>query len=623
MISRHIRTSIVMLHDFMIIQVAFYVSLMLRYEQFIPSPFKSYSESLAIMSVVCFVQLLTFYLTGLYQAVLRFSSTPDLLRIIRGASVGVPFTVLGLFFLNRLEGIPRTVFVMDFLILIVGIGGGRLVYRLLRDHSIQKAKANHKDITKVLIIGAGTAGENLLRDLTSHRSVSEIVVGFVDDDRSKIGKRIRGVNIFGPTYDLERIISASAAKKAFIAIPSATGEQVRKILDICMRSKVEVKILPRISEILDGQVSYTNLRNIEPEDLLGRKSIHLNVEEMENMIHDKVVLITGAGGSIGSELCKQVSLLKPKRLVLFEVTELFLFQLELNLKRDFPEIVIVTVIGDVRNKQKLCSIFSLYRPEVVFHVAAYKHVTMMELNPFEAVQTNIFGTDNIIEVADQFKVQRFVLVSTDKAVNPTNVMGATKRVAELLCQRKSENSNCRFMIVRFGNVLGSSGSVIPLFKNQIERGGPVTVTHPDVTRYFMSIPEACQLIIQAGSMGNGGEVFVLEMGQSVKIVDLAKEMIRLSGRKPGVDIEIEYIGLRAGEKMYEELFYNSEQILGTSHKFVKIARTMPAENDFEILLNFLRNISPQSSSQIIKEALGRLVRDYRYKDETLDNLELQ
>jgi FlaA1/EpsC-like NDP-sugar epimerase len=438
------------------------------------------------------------------------------------------------------------------------------------------------------------------------------VVGLIDDDPKKIGRSIRGVNVYGPVSNLPQMIVDQDIQQVIIAMPSAPQETVREISKMCrdLDRDLQLKILPPMVDILDGNMSVKSLRNIEPGDLLGRKAHDLDVHQMSSMLRDQIVLVTGAGGSIGSELCRQIAQFQPKALVLFEMTELFLYELEHNLREKFPNLEMYCIVGDIRNFKKLQSVFEKYRPQVVFHAAAYKHVPLMQLNPWESIQTNIGGTFNVATVSEKFGVDRFVMISTDKAINPTNIMGATKRVAELVCQNTQTNNKTKFIMVRFGNVLGSSGSVVPLFKKQIERGGPVTVTHPDMRRYFMSIPEAIQLVIQAGSLGNHGEVMVLDMGEPVKIKDLAYEMIEMSGLKPEIDIKIEYTGLRPGEKLFEELFHDDETILPTKHPLVKIAKTQLAQPGFSKELTELLSLPEGSSFTVISQAIRKMVPEY-------------
>jgi FlaA1/EpsC-like NDP-sugar epimerase len=609
-----LRTLAVMLYDICVVVLAFYFSIVFTQGQLFPETFPDLLQTVKLFAVVVAVQFSIFYFVGAYKAMWRFSSIPDLIRIVKAASLAVPLSYVCIFLLNRLDTIPRTSVVLDWMLLLLGLNAGRLTYRMMKDRAVLQFKQMSSEAQKrTFIIGAGVAGERLLRETSQNSSLQLTVVGLIDDDPKKIGKSIRGVNVNGPIANLPQMIVDQDVQQIVIAMPSAPQEKIREISKICreMGRDIQLKILPRMADILDGkQQAVRSLRNIEPGDLLGRKAHDLDVRQMSAMIKNKVVLVTGAGGSIGSELCKQIAHLQPKTLVLFELTELFLYELENSLRELFPTLDIQSVVGDIRNFKKLDCIFEKYRPDVVFHSAAYKHVPLMQLNPWEAIQTNIAGTFNVATVAEKYKASRFVLISTDKAINPTNIMGATKRVAELVCQNAQVLDSTKFIMVRFGNVLGSSGSVVPLFKKQIEKGGPVTVTHPEMRRYFMSIPEAIQLVIQAGSLGNHGEVMVLDMGEPVKIKDLAYEMIALSGLKPEVDIKIEYTGLRPGEKLFEELFHEEETILPTKHPLVKIAKARLPQAGFNKDLSDLISLPEGSSLLVISQAIKKLVPEY-------------
>jgi FlaA1/EpsC-like NDP-sugar epimerase len=563
------KTFVAFAYDIFMAAAAFYMSFEVRYGELIV---KSAPGDLIFKSVliVVVVQGFCFYVSGLYRGIWRYSSTPDLVRVIRGVSIAVTASFGALFLFNRLEGIPRSLFIIDWTFLVIALGGGRFLYRIMRDRDVQRLTLTGH---RVLIVGAGSGGEQLLREIKKNPTLGLNVIGFVDDDPGKKNKYLLGTPVLGSVNQLSDIVSKTVAEKIFIAIPSANSAQIRRIVDICKHAEVEFKTLPRMGDIIRGETELSQLRAIELEDLLGREEVVLDQSSLGAMITDKVIMVTGAGGSIGSELCNQICKFKPATLVCFEMGEYNLYQLEMNLKEKFPHVNLIPVIGDVRNKDKVDYIIGHYKPFTIFHAAAYKHVPMMEANPYEAVQTNILGTKIVAEAASAHKVSRFVLISTDKAVNPTNIMGATKRAAEIVTQlTQSKTKKTKFMMVRFGNVLGSSGSVIPLFRKQIARGGPLTVTHPEIKRYFMSIPEACRLVLQAGAIGNGGEIFVLDMGEPVKIVDLAKQMIKLSGLKEGKDIQIEFSGLRPGEKMFEELFLDDEHTLSTIHPLIRVAK---------------------------------------------------
>lgn len=556
------------------------------------------------------IQFLTFKFYGLYKGIWRYSSTQDLVRLIKGISAAIFFSILYSFFYNRLDGIPRSIFFIDWLLLLVGLGGGRLGYRVLREWK-QFKSPDPASMRKVLIIGAGAAGEQIIREIRRTITLNMDIVGILDDDKSKIKRSLQGISVLGSIEDAQFFIDKFSIDTVIIAIPSANSSDMARILTLCNQTAgVIIKTLPKVSDILSNKPSLSQLRNLEPEDLLGREAIELNKEPIKEMIHNSIIMVTGAGGSIGSELVHQIAKFDPSTIILFDTSEYNLYNLDYNLKIKFPALKYKLIIGDIRDKLKVENIISSYSPSIIFHAAAYKHVPMMEQNPSESVLTNIIGTQIVAEAAQKYGVSKFVMVSTDKAVRPTNVMGATKRGAELFCQSLQPSSTTQYIIVRFGNVLGSSGSVIPLFKKQIQAGGPITVTHPDVTRYFMSIPEACQLVLLAGSEGKGGEIFLLDMGKSVKIVDLARNMINLSGFSIN-QIKIEFIGLRPGEKLYEELLLDCENTQATSHPSLKIAKSSPTNTNVQVTIDELKQmISNFSSDGSISEKLKALVPEY-------------
>jgi FlaA1/EpsC-like NDP-sugar epimerase len=471
-------------------------------------------------------------------------------------------------------------------------------------------------LKRLLIIGAGDAGEKILRELHGNPRLKYNVVGFLDDDPKKHGMQIHGVPVLGDIDQLLDLISEHEVDELLIAIASSTRKEMRRIVDLCKETGLKYRIIPGMGELIDGRLTVKAIRDVAYEDLMGREAVQLEMEKIGEYLKDKTILVTGAGGSIGAELCRQIARYFPKNLILFDRTENNLYEIEMELQRDFPYLRYSPILGNVLNKEVLRKFFLKYRPQVVFHAAAYKHVPIMELNPWEAIFTNIKGTYSLLDVVREFEVNRFVLVSTDKAVRPSNVMGASKRVAELLTQCYNNSFNpTRFMSVRFGNVIGSSGSVIPLFKRQIEKGGPVTVTHPEVTRYFMTIPEAAQLILQAGAMGKGGEIFILDMGSPVKIFDLARDLIRLSGFEPDEDIEIKFIGLRPGEKLYEELITEGEDIIPTRHEKITVLRKTPCDlNWLKAKIDELTVLAEKQDALGIKKKLKEIVPEYEPYD---------
>jgi len=446
------------------------------------------------------------------------------------------------------------------------------------------------------------------------------MVGFVDDDPAKIGMKIHGLPVFGPVKDIEAAAKKVSANEILIAVPSANSQQMRNIVEHCKKCGVTFKTIPGMGELINGKVTVNAIREVAYRDLLGREIIKLEEEKIGAYLKGKSVLVTGAGGSIGSELCRQICRFKPKRIALYERAESSLFEIDLEIRQNFKDIEVIPQLADMRDRNQIEKAFEASRPQVVFHAAAYKHVPMLEMQPWKAIKNNIQGTRNLVDFANRFEVERFVFVSTDKAVRPANVMGATKRVAEMLVQSQNGSglSDTRFMIVRFGNVVGSVGSVVPLFKKQIEKGGPVTVTHPEVTRFFMTIPEACQLILQAGAMGNGGEIFILDMGTPIKIADMAKDLIRLSGFEPDVDIKIEYIGLRPGEKLYEELITEGEGVLPTSHEKIMVLKGAGCNlQKLNGKIDALIELARSQDADRIRDRLKEMVTEYRPFNTTL------
>jgi FlaA1/EpsC-like NDP-sugar epimerase len=548
-----------------------------------------------------------FLIFGLYRGLWRFSSTHDLKQIIKAAF----FSSLVTFILFELTGnrdmIPRSSMVIYFSLLILTAGGGRFLYRILKES--KESKSSEEDVP-VLIVGAGNAAEQLIRDFNRQILKQYKIVGLVDDDQKKQKRTIHGIKVLGNSSQLSNLLKKYSILKVFIAIPSAGSADVRRIVAICnSHVNIDVKILPSVQDIINNKVSISSLRQVNPIDLLGRDPVELNINLIGEMLSNKNILISGAAGSIGSELTKQILKFKPANLYLLDVSEYFLYELERKLTGYKLHTNIIPIIGDIRNKKRLEWIFSNYKVSSVYHAAAYKHVPLMEINPTEAIETNIFGTKNLAEAAIEGDVDTFVMVSTDKAVNPTNVMGTTKRIAEMVCQQLS-HGRTQFTTVRFGNVLGSNGSVIPLFEEQIKNGGPVTITHKDMTRFFMSIPEAAQLILQAAIMGKGSEIFILDMGEPIKIYNFAEQMIKLSGLEPIKDIDIKITGLRPGEKLYEELLANDENTIKTSHSKVRVASGREVPKDILSYLEKLASKLHTSTLTEIKYILQECVEEY-------------
>jgi FlaA1/EpsC-like NDP-sugar epimerase len=526
------------------------------------------------LPVILAVRLTVFAYAGLYRGMWRFVGMRDLVKLIQAVTFSSILSVVLLFLIFRLEGYPRSVFIIDWFVVLIFIGGSRFAYRLFREgvfKSLFGAQDKNRAGIRVLIVGAGRAGELILREILGNSHYGFLPVGFVDDNRSKRSSTIHGYRVLGNTRDIPRLVKEHSIEEIFLAIPSASSKAKRRIMHVCKSSGLKFKTLPAMGQLLNGTVTVNALREFQIEDLLGREPVKLDAGSIKEYLRDKTVMITGAGGSIGSELCRQVAHFSPRRLVLYERSEFNLYQIQMNLLELYPDLEVHAVIGDVLNQQRAKRTMRQFKPEVLFHAAAYKHVPLMELNAEEALRNNVYGTWVVAYLSHVYGVKKFVMVSTDKAVKPTNIMGASKRIAELVCQGFGRDSKTKFVTVRFGNVLNSVGSVIPLFKRQIARGGPVTVTHPEIYRYFMTIPESVQLIMQAGAMGKGGEIFILDMGEPVKIVDLARDMISLSGLEPDKDIKIVFTGLRPGEKLYEELLTDGEEITSTLHEKIKVA----------------------------------------------------
>ena len=550
------------LTDVLLLNLALGGAFALRFEGNIPIVFTS--NFLYIALFVTLVRVASFWHLGVYQGVWRYVGMSDLVTILKAISLGSIIILAATWTVVPGLGYPRSVIIIEWLGDVMLIGGIRMAFRLW-SQGRHKASLKDKVCSRVLIVGAGDAGEMVARQMLAHPEYGYQPVVFADDDPLKQGKKIHGITIGGGRKDILKLVKQKRADTIVIAIPSAPGPVVKEVVEQCRQAKLKFKIVPGIKEIIEGEVSINQIRDIELEDLLRRPAINVNLEEIAGYLSGKTILISGAGGSIGSELCRQIATFNPGKLLLAGKGENSLYHIASELALKSKTLKLETLICDVADASRVDQIFKQYKPEVVFHAAAHKHVPMMEQNPGEAVKNNIFGTKTLAGAALANSCERFVLISTDKAVNPTSVMGATKRISEKVIMSLNGKGQTKFLAVRFGNVLGSSGSVVPLFKKQIAAGGPLTVTHPDMERYFMTIPEAVQLVIQAGAMGQGGEVFVLDMGQPVKIVDLAKDMIKLSGLSPDADIKIEFTGLRKGEKLYEELLTAEEGTTATKH----------------------------------------------------------
>lgn len=600
------RTLLAGAHDLVAAILAWVIAYWLRFNFAIPPD--QVSGMLDMLIWVVPTQAFFFWTLGLYRGIWRYASIPDLKRILLAvglAAMALPLLIV----MARIPiSIPRSVLVLDPLLLIMIMAGNRFAYRAWKEHrAFRFVRGEGKP---VLILGAGDAAVSLVKELA--RSSEWRVVGLLDDNVHKTNRLLHGARVLGRVIELERWATYTRAKHVIIAMPSASHQVRREMVNLCNQAGLKVLTVPAFADLMSGRVTISQIRAIEVEDLLGREPVQLDGAGLHAFLTDRTIMVTGAGGSIGSELCRQIAKFKPQTLILFEQNEFALYSIEQEFRQVFPTLNIVTVIGDVKNGTRLAQVFQAFRPAVVFHAAAYKHVPLMEtLNTWEAVQNNVMGTYQVARAAVEHRVEKFVLISTDKAVNPTNVMGASKRLAELVCQAMQTSSAVtRFIMVRFGNVLGSTGSVIPKFHEQIARGGPVTVTHPDITRYFMSIPEAAQLVLQAGLMGLGGEIFVLDMGDPVKIADLARDMIRLSGYSEN-EVEIVFTGLRPGEKLYEELLADDEGTLPTPHAKLRIAKAREADaRSLERLLEWLGADCPRDDDALRRD-LKQWVPEYR------------
>ena len=600
----HIRNWMALGHDVTAAMIAWYLAYWLRFNTEIPQ--FNVPNMVGSMLWVVPLQAAIFYASGMYRGIWRYASVPDLQRIASAVTLSILVVALVLLMLPPQQPpVPRSVLLLDPMLLILILGGSRLGYRVWKERRLRNVLGSPG--RPVVILGAGDAAADLLKNLA--RAGDWRVLGLFDDNPAKRGRRIQGVNVLGTLDDLIDLAPRLGLERAIIAMPGSHQAR-RRALEICRRAGVQALTVPSYQDLMSGKITVSQVRNIELDDLLGRDPVLLDESRLQEWIRGRSIFVTGAGGSIGSELCRQIARFEPAQLVLYEHNEFALYRMEQEFAGQYPGIELNCVIGDVKNAARVAEALAAYRPQLVFHAAAYKHVPMMEEgNAWEAIQNNVLGTWRVAEAAIAHGVEKFVLVSTDKAVNPTNVMGASKRLAEIVCQGLQAASATRFVIVRFGNVLGSAGSVVPKFREQIARGGPITVTHPEITRYFMSIPEAAQLVLQAGFMGTGGEIFVLDMGEPVKIVDLARELIRLFGYADS-DIGIKFIGLRPGEKLYEEPLADGERTLPTPHPKLRIAksRATPDSRWMEDLLAWLRQGNP--GAEQVRQQLAARVPEY-------------
>ncbi len=603
------RILLLMLMDTLIITLSGPLAVYVRYNfRFEPRAIEYIEEIFRYLPLNLLVSLTAFGLCRLYRGIWKYASASDLVNILAACLISAVIQTVGM----KAVGLefPRSYPFMYFVVLTAGISLFRFMYRILGYIQSRREGMDRTGKKNTMIVGAGEAGYTLLKELQNSRFTRQNVCCLVDDDPGKQGKYLRGVLVAGNRYDICRLAEEYNIDEIMIAIPSATHATIQEILDICSQVSCQLKVLPGLYQLVNGEVSISKLRNVEIEDLLGRKPVDTQIDSIMDYVSGKTVLVTGGGGSIGSELCRQIARHEPKRLIIFDIYENNAYDIQQELKRDYPRLDLVTLIGSVRNTHRMNNLFEKYRPDIVYHAAAHKHVPLMEDSPNEAIKNNVLGTYKTVQAADKYHTSRFVLISTDKAVNPTNIMGASKRLCEMIIQMMNNQSETEFVAVRFGNVLGSNGSVIPLFKKQIEEGGPVTVTHPDIIRYFMTIPEAVSLVLQAGAQAKGGEIFVLDMGKPVKILDLALNLIRLSGYRPYEDIEIKFTGLRPGEKLYEELLMSEEGLQSTENELIHIGK--PIEFDEELFRHQLQELDELSRADCsdIKEKVMEIIPTY-------------
>ena len=597
--------------DVLTVIIASFLALYIRYDfsfRMIPTYYMEYVATYAVINIP--LTLLIYLVFRLYQSVWAYASASELLEGGGASIVSTAEQMIGMQLLDI--QMPRSYHVIYMMMLIVGTTGIRFGYRLLRVIR-EKVYGGERDRINTMLIGAGAAGNTILKEIEGSEYLRIKVCCIIDDNRAKQGKYLRGIQIVGGRHDIEAAVEQYDISEIIVALPSAEPEDLSDILNICKETGCKIRRLPGLYQLVNGEVSISKLREVRIEDLLGREPIRVNMHEITGYLKDKVVLVTGGGGSIGSELCRQIAKAEPKQLVIVDIYENNAYDIQQELVREYPDLDLQVLIGSVRSNHRLDEVFGMYHPEIVYHAAAHKHVPLMEVSPKEAIKNNVFGTYKTAATAIRYGVKRFVLISTDKAVNPTNIMGASKRMCEMVIQMMNQRSGTEFVAVRFGNVLGSNGSVIPLFERQIAQGGPVTVTHPDIVRYFMTIPEAVSLVLQAGSYAKGGEIFVLDMGKPVKILDMAENLIKLSGYKPGVDIKIEFTGLRPGEKLYEELLMDEEGLKETDNHRIYIGHPIMFDEDwFE---EKLRQLATDINGDIdIRKRVKEIVPTYQPKE---------
>ena len=618
--SRWVKTIILGLFDVIMVAAAYFFALLLRfdfrYSEIPPEYLQGYNSTILLWIVVTIV---VFVITRLYHSIWTLASVAELMAVVKAYVLLIPvYVVVSVVMDVRM---PRSYYIMGFVLSFCCTTAIRFSYRVIRfvgNHELQGLlpEKERAGADRVMVIGAGTAGQTIIKEMQNSDKLNVQVCCVIDDNMHKIGKFIEGVRIVGDRHDIIANVKKYRISRIVVAVPTLRGEDRKEILNICKMTKCKLQIIPGVYQMINEEVNTSALRDVEITDLLGREQVRVNNEEIFRDLRDKVILVTGGGGSIGSELCRQIARANPKQLIIFDIYENNAYAIQQELKKTCPDLNLVTLIGSVRNTMRIESVMATYQPDVVFHAAAHKHVALMEDSPHEAIKNNVIGTYKTAQAADRNGVKKFVLISTDKAVNPTNIMGASKRLCEMVVQMMNRQSkHTSFVAVRFGNVLGSNGSVIPLFKKQIAEGGPVTVTDKRIIRYFMTIPEAVSLVLQASYYANGGEIFVLEMGEPVRIDDMARNLIRLSGLTPDVDIKIEYTGLRPGEKLYEELLMDEEGLQETENKLIHIGKPIEMDDEwFQERLQALDEASRQESDHM-KRIVAEIVPTYQYTGE--------
>lgn len=607
---------LILIYDIIAVNLSYGLALWLRFDlRFSMIPQECLSSWLRFSPFFTAATLIIFFALKLYHSVWRYVSINELARVGIATLLSLAVQIAGTYMF--FERMPISYYIVGAFIQFLATGGIRFSYRAVRMLSAHMKATRNGALKRVMIVGAGEAGRMLIREINVAKPRLSKACCVIDDNPNKTGRMLSNVPIVGTRFDIPQMVKEYDIDRIIVAVPSARAQQRKRILDICKETGCELKILPGISQIINGKVKLSQLRDVTVEELLGREPIHINMSEIGSYIFNKTVLITGGGGSIGSELARQVASYEPKRLVLFDIYENNAYDIQQELKWNYPNLELAVLVGSVRDKKRIRQVMEIYSPDIVYHAAAHKHVPLMEASPNEAIKNNVLGTYETAAAASEYGVKRFVLISTDKAVNPTNIMGASKRLCEMVVQAMDRQSETEFVAVRFGNVLGSNGSVIPLFKRQIEAGGPVTVTHPEIIRYFMTIPEAVSLVLQAGAYAGSGEIFVLDMGQPVKIDDLARNLILLSGHTPDGDIKVEYTGLRPGEKLYEELLMAEEGLRQTENELIYIGEPIQIQEDFLDRIVELGE-SSRDNPEDIREMVARLAPTYKVRKSEIE-----